>query len=236
MDRPLTMANLLELFVGTQDDIIGKFMLIWSQIKVSLVVPFLRVFMYINLVMLIMLFTEMVYMVVVVTTNKLFGKKPEQRYKFKPFEDDVELGSSVYPLVLVQVPMFNEREVYQLSIGAACRLSWPSDRIVVQVLDDSTDPLIKSMVEMECNSWAGKGINIHYQVRDNREGYKAGALKQGLKHDYAKECEYVVIFDADFQPEPNFLAQTIPFLHHNSELALVQGRWKFGKLLSPKLT
>ncbi|MFS8011695.1 putative glucomannan 4-beta-mannosyltransferase [Helianthus anomalus] len=227
MDRPLTMANLLELFMGTQDDIIGKFMLIWAQIKVSLVVPFLRVFMYINLVMLIMLFTEMVYMVVVVTTSKLFGKKPEQRYKWEQFEDDVELGSSVYPLVLVQVPMFNEREVYQLSIGAACRLSWPSDRIVIQVLDDSTDPLIKSMVEMECKSWASKGINIHYQVRDNREGYKAGALKQGLKHDYAKECEYVVIFDADFQPEPNFLAQTIPFLHHNSELALVQGRWKF---------
>ncbi|KAI7754518.1 hypothetical protein M8C21_023900 [Ambrosia artemisiifolia] len=83
------------------------------------------------------------------------------------------------------------------------------------------------MVEMECQSWVSKGINIHYQVRDNRKGYKAGALKEGLKHDYAKQCEYVVIFDADFQPEPDFLTQTIPFLHHNPELALVQGRWKF---------
>jgi len=34
-------------------------------------------------------------------------------------------------------------QVYQLSIGAACGLSWPSDRIVIQVLDDSTDPTIK---------------------------------------------------------------------------------------------
>ncbi|KAM0022857.1 putative glucomannan 4-beta-mannosyltransferase [Helianthus debilis subsp. tardiflorus] len=227
MEKLFTVAYLSELFVGAQDDIAEQIELIWGHIKVLLVVPFVRIFMYINLVMLIMLFTEMVYMVVVVTTNKLFGKKPEQRYKFKPFEDDAELGSSVYPLVLVQVPMFNEREVYQLSIGAACRLSWPSDRIVVQVLDDSTDPLIKGMVEMECQSWASKGINIHYQVRDNRKGYKAGALKEGLKHDYAKQCEYVVIFDADFQPEPDFLTQTIPFLHHNSKLGLVQGRWKF---------
>ncbi|KAJ0469806.1 putative glucomannan 4-beta-mannosyltransferase [Helianthus annuus] len=227
MEKLSTMKILPELLVGAQDDIARQIMVIWNQAKVSLVVPFLRVFVYINLVMLIMLFTEKVYMAMVVAFNMLFGKKLEQRYKFEPFEDDVELGSSIYPLVLVLVPMFNEREVYQLSIGAACRLSWPSDRIVVQVLDDSTDPLIKSMVEMECNSWASKGTNIHYQVRDNRKGYKAGALKEGLKHDYTKQCEYVVIFDADFQPEPDFLTQTIPFLHHNPEFGLVQARWKF---------
>ncbi|XP_076957622.1 glucomannan 4-beta-mannosyltransferase 2-like [Bidens hawaiensis] len=180
-------------------------MVICSLIKMWFLVPFLRIYMYINLALCMLLFIEKVYMVVVVVVNKLFGQKPEKLYKWEPFEDDVELGTSHYPLVLVQVPMFNEREVYQLSIGAACGLSWPSDRIVIQVLDDSTDPLIKGMVEMECQSWASKGVNIHYQVRDNRKGYKAGALKEGLKHDYAKQCEYVVIFDADFQHEPDFL-------------------------------
>ncbi|XP_076957618.1 glucomannan 4-beta-mannosyltransferase 9-like isoform X1 [Bidens hawaiensis] len=226
--KHLTMEFLSDLLVGSQYDIGGHIMLIWGQVKMLLVVPFVRIFMYINLVMSIMLFTEKVYMAIVVAGNKLFGKKPEERYKWEPFEDDIELGNSVYPLVLVQVPMFNEREVYQLSIGAACGLSWPSDRIVIQVLDDSTDPLVKGMVEMECQSWKSKGVNIHYQVRDNRKGYKAGALKEGLKHEYAKQCEYVVIFDADFQPEPDFLMQTIPFLHHNAELGLVQARWKFG--------
>jgi beta-mannan synthase len=34
-------------------------------------------------------------------------------------------------------------QVYGVSIGAACGLSWPADRIIVQVLDDSTDPVIK---------------------------------------------------------------------------------------------
>ncbi|KAK9061572.1 hypothetical protein SSX86_018754 [Deinandra increscens subsp. villosa] len=226
MENSSTMRILPELLAG---DIGGQVILILGQVKVWLVVPFLRIFMYINLAMSLMLFIEKVHMALVVAINKLFGKKPEQRYKWEPFEkdDDVELGSSVYPMVLVQVPMFNERDVYELSIGAACRLSWPSDRIVIQVLDDSTDPTIKGMVQLECQSWASKGINIHYQVRDNRKGYKAGALKEGLKHHYAKECEYVVIFDADFQPEPDFLTQTIPFLHHNPELGLVQARWKF---------
>ncbi|KAL8247291.1 hypothetical protein R6Q59_008507 [Mikania micrantha] len=137
MEKYSTMGFLPDVLLG---DFAGD---IWAQIKVSLVVPFLRILMYVNLVMSVMLFTEIVWMSIAVAINKLFGKKPEQRYKWEPFKDDVELGTSVYPLVLVQVPMFNEKEVYQLSIRAACGLSWPSDRIVVQVLDDSTDPLIK---------------------------------------------------------------------------------------------
>lgn len=84
------------------------------------------------------------------------------------------------------------------------------------------------MVERECERWASKGVNIRYTIRDNRKGYKAGALREGLKHSYVKQCDYVAIFDADFQPEPDFLRRSIPFLIHNPELALVQARWIFG--------
>lgn len=177
--------------------------------------------------MSVMLFVERVYMGVVIMLVKVVGWKPEKRYTWEPLKEDLELGNSNYPMVLVQIPMYNEREVYQLSIGAACGLSWPSDRIIVQVLDDSTDPAIKNLVEMECQRWGSKGINIKYEVRDNRKGYKAGALKEGMKHRYVKDCDYVVIFDADFQPEPDFLWRTIPFLAHNPHIALVQARWKF---------
>ena len=84
-------------------------------------------------------------------------------------------------------------------------------------------------MELECKRWANKGINIKYEIRDNRNGYKAGALKEGMKHNYVKLCDFVAIFDADFQPEPAFLWRTIPFLINNPEIALVQARWKFGK-------
>ena len=87
----------------------------------------------------------------------------------------------------------------------------------------------QTMVETECQRWASKGVNIKYEIRDNRNGYKAGALKEGLKRSYVKECEHVAIFDADFQPEPDFLHRTIPFLVHNPQIGLVQARWKFGK-------
>lgn len=88
------------------------------------------------------------------------------------------------------------------------------------------------MVEEECRRWASKGINIKYEIRDNRNGYKAGALREGMKHSYAKLCDHVAIFDADFQPEANFLRRAIPFLVHNPDIALVQARWKFGLSLA----
>ncbi|KAH6802716.1 Nucleotide-diphospho-sugar transferases superfamily protein [Perilla frutescens var. frutescens] len=210
-----------------QDDITEQFLIIWGQIKAPLIVPLLKMAVFLCLAMSVMLFMERVYMAIVISLVKVFGRKPERRYKWEPLKDDLEHGNSAYPTVLVQIPMFNEKEVYQLSIGAACGLSWPTDRIIVQVLDDSTDPIVKNMVEMECQRWASKGINIKYEIRDNRNGYKAGALKEGLRHSYVKQCDYVAIFDADFQPEPDFLWRTIPFLVHNPDLALVQARWKF---------
>ncbi|OIT32034.1 PREDICTED: glucomannan 4-beta-mannosyltransferase 2-like [Nicotiana attenuata] len=215
-------------FQATASDIAGQIGMMWEVLKAPLLVPLLRAAVYICLVMELMLFIERLYMGIVIIIVKLFMKKPDKRYKWEPMaDDDLEIGSADFPKVLVQIPMFNEREVYKISIGAACNLSWPSDRLVIQVLDDSTDPIIKDMVETECLRWASKGLNITYQIRESRGGYKAGALKEGLKHNYVKDCEYVVIFDADFRPEPDFLRRSIPFLVHNPEIALVQGRWRF---------
>ncbi|GMH09897.1 hypothetical protein Nepgr_011738 [Nepenthes gracilis] len=217
----LSTTTLLPLpFPGTRDNLTMLIAFVWEQIKAPLIVPLLRVAVFLCLAMSLMLFVERVYMGAVILLVKLFGLKPENRYKWEPIKEDIELGSSSYPMILVQIPMYNEKR-------AACGLLWPSDRIIIQVLDDSTDPTIKGLVEMECKRWASKGINIKYEIRDNRNGYKAGALKEGMKHGYVTDCDYVAIFDADFQPEPDFLFRSIPFLIHNSELALVQARWKF---------
>ncbi|CAL0321963.1 unnamed protein product [Lupinus luteus] len=205
----------------------GQVKLLWEVIKAPFIVPLLKLSVYICLAMSLMLFVERLYMCVVIILIKLFWKKPEKRYNYEPIQEDIELGSSNFPIVLVQIPMFNEKEVYKVSIGAACGLSWPSDRLVIQVLDDSTDPVIKQMVKVECERWASKGVNITYQIREKRRGYKAGALKEGLKRSYVKQCEYVAIFDADFSPEADFLRRAIPFLVGNPQLALVQARWRF---------
>ncbi|KAL0555394.1 hypothetical protein IC582_009339 [Cucumis melo] len=227
MEQLSTSALFPGAFPTAGDGIPALLLFVWDVVRAPLIAPLLRVIMVICSALSIMQFVERIYMGVVIVAVKLLRRTPEKRYKWEPIKDDSELGNSVYPMVLIQIPMFNEKEVYQMSIRAACGLSWPSDRMVIQVLDDSTIPAIKNMVELECKKWASKGINIKYEVRDNRTGYKAGALKEGMKRSYAKDCDYVVIFDADFQPESDFLHRSIPFLVHNPQLALIQARWIF---------
>lgn len=74
-------------------------------------VPLLKLMVVVCLTMSVMLFVERVYMGIVIALVKLFGRKPEQRYNWEPMKDDVELGNSAYPMVLVQIPMYNEKEV-----------------------------------------------------------------------------------------------------------------------------
>ncbi|KAG9140685.1 hypothetical protein Leryth_006886 [Lithospermum erythrorhizon] len=139
---------------------------------------------------------------------------------------DVEDASS-FPMVLVQIPMRNEKEVYAQSIAAACQLDWPKDRILVQVLDDSDDDILALLIRNEVAEWKEKGVNIVYRHRLIRTGYKAGNLKSAMACDYVKDYEFVAIFDADFQPNADFLQHTIPHFKGNPELGLVQTRWSF---------
>ncbi|KAI3973173.1 hypothetical protein MKX01_020908 [Papaver californicum] len=222
-------VNLLpETFQATRDDILIQLKMAFEALKWPLIIPILKTMLFFCLIMSVMLFVERVYMGIVISYITLFGRKPEVRYKFEAIQDDEELGNySNYPMVLVQIPMYNEKEVYQLSIRAACGLSWPVDRIIIQVLDDSTDPAIMDLVQLECQRWASQGINIKYLTRENRVGYKSGALKQGMKHSYVKQCDFVAIMDADFQPQPDYLRKTIPYFIHNPQIGLVQGRWRF---------
>lgn len=103
-------------FYGTRDDITEQFGIMWGQIKAPLIVPLLRISVFLCLVMSVMLFVERVYMFVVITLLKVFGKKPQKKYKWEPLKDDVELANSSYPMVLVQIPMYNEKEVCILFI------------------------------------------------------------------------------------------------------------------------
>lgn len=104
----------MDHLVGARSDITMQFQLLWEQIKAPLVVPLLRIAVLVCSIMSLMLFIERVYMGIVILLVKLFGRKPEKRYKWEPIKDDVELGNSAYPMVLVQIPMYNEREVHFL--------------------------------------------------------------------------------------------------------------------------
>ncbi|KAM2367340.1 hypothetical protein EV1_044584 [Malus domestica] len=139
---------------------------------------------------------------------------------------DIEDPSS-FPMVLIQIPMCNEREVYEQAIASACQMDWPRDRLLIQVLDDSDDINLQNLIKDEVSLWHQKGVNIIYRHRLIRTGYKAGNLKSAMGCDYVKDYEFVAIFDADFTPNSDYLKLTVPHFKGNPELGLVQARWSF---------
>jgi cellulose synthase/poly-beta-1,6-N-acetylglucosamine synthase-like glycosyltransferase len=126
------------------------------------------------------------------------------------------------PPVTVQLPIFNERFVAQRLVDAVARLDWPSERLEIQVLDDSSDDT-STIVSQRVAHWQGRGLRIRHIRRCRRDGFKAGALTAGLKE---ARGEFVAIFDADFIPAPDFLTRTIPHFHH-PRVGMVQTRWGF---------
>lgn len=127
-----------------------------------------------------------------------------------------------WPRVTVQLPIFNERYVIERLVEAVSRFDYPRELLEVQVLDDSTDEtrqVARNCVEV----YASLGLPITYHHRENRHGYKAGALDAGMK---SATGQFIAIFDADFIPPADFLKRTLPYFN-DRRIGMVQTRWTY---------
>ena len=124
------------------------------------------------------------------------------------------------PTVTIQLPIYNERYVTGRLIHAAARVDYPRDKLEIQVLDDSTDDTVDIVAE-HVDHYRKIGVRIVHIRRTNRDGYKAGALRDGMA---ATDSELLAVFDADFVPEPDFLRKTVPFFE-DGKVGMVQARW-----------
>lgn len=126
------------------------------------------------------------------------------------------------PHVTIQLPLYNEQYVVERLLEVVSQIDYPRDLLEIQVLDDSTDATTEI-----ARAWVERaqacGLPVRFFHRQHRQGYKAGALAAGLRE---ARGEFIVIFDADFLPAPDFLHRTI---HHftDAQLAVVQTRWTY---------
>ncbi|MCP4419659.1 MAG: glycosyltransferase [Chloroflexi bacterium] len=123
--------------------------------------------------------------------------------------------------VTVQLPIYNEPFVVERLIHTAVSLNYPSDKLQIQVIDDSNDETTGRAARLVAY-YKERNVDIALVHRSNRDGYKAGALAHALP---LATGEFIAIFDADFLPQPDFLRQTIPHFEQNSLLGMVQTRW-----------
>ena len=125
------------------------------------------------------------------------------------------------PFVTIQLPIFNELYVVERLVRKVAQMDYPLHLFEIQVLDDSTDETVELTATLVAEI-KELGIDIQHIRREQRVGFKAGALEYGLK---TAKGEFVAIFDADFLPEKDFLLKTISHFD-NSEIGLVQTRWE----------
>tara|TARA_B100000929_G_scaffold208501_1_gene166179 strand:- start:504 stop:1892 length:1389 start_codon:yes stop_codon:yes gene_type:complete len=131
-----------------------------------------------------------------------------------------DFSTEELPLVTIQLPLYNEYYVVERLLNNIGKINYPKDKLEIQVLDDSTDHSIEKTVRI-IEKLQMSGLDIQHIRRTNRTGFKAGALKEGLK---IAKGEFVAVFDSDFVPGENWLMQTLPYFK-NPRIGVVQTRW-----------
>ena len=142
--------------------------------------------------------------------RKYGHKNPVPDSEFKPDK-----------LVTIQLPLYNEMYVIERLINSVCEIDYPKDKMEIQVLDDSTDETT-TIVAKIVDEKKKLGFDISHIRRGSREGYKAGALKEGMK---IAKGEFIAIFDADFIPQKEFLKKTLSYFT-DDKVGMVQSRWE----------
>jgi len=132
-----------------------------------------------------------------------------------------ERPSGDWPVVTSQIPLYNESNVAERVLRAVAAMDYPAGKHEIQVLDDSADET-RALVDRIAERLRAAGADIQIVRRSCREGYKAGALANGLN---TARGTYVAVFDADFVPPPDFLRKAVPLIESAPDLACVQGRW-----------
>ncbi len=143
-----------------------------------------------------------------------YFKNKDKRPEGKAILDDK-------PVVTVQLPVYNELYVVERLIDAVCALDYPKDKLEIQVLDDSTDETV-DVVAAAVAVRQAEGFDIVQVRRENRVGFKAGALRYGME---IAKGEFIAIFDADFVPRSNFLTETLRHFT-DDRIGMVQTRWE----------
>jgi cellulose synthase/poly-beta-1,6-N-acetylglucosamine synthase-like glycosyltransferase len=161
----------------------------------------------------------LIFMYALAQLNLLFNYLSNKRSDKTDKKFDLSDPNQV-PFVTVQLPVYNELYVMERLLNNIVKLDYPNHKLEIQVLDDSTDESVESTAE-QIKLLQEKGFDIQHIRRENRNGFKAGALKEGLA---IAKGEFIAIFDADFLPKSDWLKRTIPYFK-NDKIGVVQTRW-----------
>lgn len=160
-----------------------------------------------------------IFMFALAQLNLMFNYLRYKKTKAEVLSLDFSDPDSI-PFVTIQLPVYNEMYVMERLLNTIVKLEYPKDKIEFQVLDDSTDESLQ-LTAAHVKKLREQGYAIEHITRKERTGFKAGALKEGMK---VAKGAFFAIFDADFLPEPDWLLRTMPHFR-DEKIGVVQTRW-----------
>ncbi len=161
----------------------------------------------------------LIFMYALAQLNLLFNYLSAQKKVCKSPKFDLS-NTHETPIVTIQLPVYNELYVMERLLENIALIDYPKNKLEIQVLDDSTDETIETTAA-QIKLLKDSGLDIVHIRRTNRQGFKAGALKEGLE---IAKGEFIAIFDADFLPQKEWLKCTIPHFK-DPQIGVVQTRW-----------
>ncbi|MCS7123395.1 MAG: glycosyltransferase [Candidatus Aenigmarchaeota archaeon] len=147
------------------------------------------------------MFSIMVYFVLFTI---LFKKRGINKNNIKSFN----------PFVSIIIPCYND-PVVERCVNSCLKQDYKNFEIIVA--DDSTDEKTKKIID------SLKSKKVKVIRRNNRKGFKAGALNNALKYT---KGEIIVIFDSDWVIKKNFLKEIVKEFV-DEKVAIVQARQDF---------
>jgi hypothetical protein len=144
-----------------------------------------------NLTLLPIIFFSVLFIILVLIN--LFLDKKEKKYP----------AMNNLPFISVQIPTFND-PIAERCVKRCLKFDYPKDKYEIIIADDSTNPQTQNILKAYAEKFPGF---VKYLHRDNREGFKAGALMEARS---ITKGEIIVIFDSDWIPKKDFLKKIIP--------------------------
>ena len=141
------------------------------------------------------------------------GYRVKQVIDFSPYrkfvpEPNGRFNEEDLPIITVQLPLFNEMYVVRRLVKAITEIDYPRDKFQIQVLDDSTDETVK-LARETVDEYARQGFDIEYIHREDRTGFKAGALENGMN---PRRASFSPSSMPTFVPKPECLRKLVATL------------------------
>ncbi len=119
------------------------------------------------------------------------------------------------PTISIIIPLYKEPvKVLQRFADGLDKVTYPGDRLEMIIVEDSDNDYFKNTVKIFQKIATKKKVKLYLLKRDGRNGYRGGAIKDGIKIASGK---YIIVFDIDHNPLPDTFEKMMSVIEANRD-------------------